>query len=30
VEQAGLTRKIVVTGLSTPNDMKEFVKRGTV
>jgi rhamnose transport system substrate-binding protein len=30
VEQAGLSGKIVVTGLSTPNDMKEFVKRGTV
>jgi rhamnose transport system substrate-binding protein len=30
VEQAGLTGKIVVTGMSTPNDMKEFVKRGTV
>ena len=31
VEQAGLTTgKIVVTGMSTPNDMKEFVKRGTV
>src|SRR5256886_17582267 len=30
VEQAGFTGKIVVTGLSTPNDMKEFVKRGTV
>jgi len=30
VEQAGLTGKIVVTGLSTPNDMKQFVKRGTV
>ena len=30
VEQAGLTGKIVVTGLSTPNDMREFVKRGTV
>src|SRR5213594_3395496 len=30
VEQAALTGKIVVTGLSTPNDMKEFVKRGTV
>jgi rhamnose transport system substrate-binding protein len=29
VEQAGLTGKIVVTGLSTPHDMKEFVKRGT-
>ena len=30
VERAGLTGKIVVTGLSTPNDMREFVKRGTV
>jgi ABC-type sugar transport system substrate-binding protein len=30
VEQAGLTGKIVVTGMSTPNDMKEFVKRSTV
>jgi rhamnose transport system substrate-binding protein len=30
VEQAGLTGKIVVTGMSTPNDMKEFVKRTTV
>src|SRR5467141_985467 len=30
VEQAGLTGKIVVTGMSTPNDMTEFVKRGTV
>jgi len=30
VEQAGLTGKIVVTGMSTPKDMKEFVKRGTV
>src|SRR5438445_2154894 len=30
VEQTGFTGKIVVTGLSTPNDMKEFVKRGTV
>jgi len=30
VEQAGLTGKIVVTGMSTPNDMKEFVKRGSV
>jgi hypothetical protein len=30
VEQAGLSGKIVVTGMSTPNDMKEFVKRGTV
>src|SRR5437870_13268942 len=27
VEQAGLTGKIVVTGLSTPTHMKEFVKR---
>ena len=30
VEQAGLAGKIVVTGLSTPNDMKPFVKKGTV
>jgi ABC-type sugar transport system substrate-binding protein len=30
VEQAGLKGKIVVTGLSTPNDMREFVKKGTV
>src|SRR5438132_3387905 len=30
VEEAGLTDKIVVTGMSTPKDMKEFVKRGTV
>lgn len=30
VEQAGLAGKIVVTGMSTPNDMKDFVKRGTV
>jgi len=30
VEQAGLSGKIVVTGMSTPKDMKEFVKRGTV
>jgi rhamnose transport system substrate-binding protein len=30
VERAGLAGKIVVTGLSTPNDMREFVKRGTV
>ena len=29
-EQAGLAGKIVVTGLSTPNDMREFVKKGTV
>jgi len=30
VEQAGMSGKIVVTGLSTPNDMKPFVKKGTV
>jgi rhamnose transport system substrate-binding protein len=30
VEQAGLAGKIVVTGMATPNQMKEFVKRGTV
>lgn len=30
VEQAGLKGKIVVTGLSTPNDMREFVMKGTV
>ena len=30
VEQAGLTGKIVITGMSTPKDMKQFVKRGTV
>jgi rhamnose transport system substrate-binding protein len=30
VEQAGLSGKIVVTGMATPNQMKEFVKRGTV
>jgi rhamnose transport system substrate-binding protein len=30
VEQAGLTGKIVVTGMSTPNQIREFVKRGTV
>lgn len=30
VERAGLTGKIVVTGLSTPNDIREFVRRGTV
>src|SRR3989442_7207003 len=29
-QQAGLAGKIVVTGLSTPNDMREFVKKGTV
>jgi rhamnose transport system substrate-binding protein len=30
VEQARLAGKIVVTGMSTPNDMKEFVTRSTV
>jgi ABC-type sugar transport system substrate-binding protein len=30
VEQAGLSGKIVVTGMSTPNQIREFVKRGTV
>src|ERR1700756_879242 len=30
VEQEGLTGKIVVTGMSTPKDMMEFVMRGTV
>jgi rhamnose transport system substrate-binding protein len=30
VEQAGLSGKIVVTGMATPNQMKEFVKRRTV
>jgi len=30
VEQARLTGKIVVTGMSTPNQIREFVKRGTV
>ena len=30
VEQTGNTGKILVTGLSTPNDMKKFVKSGTV
>jgi rhamnose transport system substrate-binding protein len=30
VEEAGLTGKIVVTGMSTPNQIREFVKRGTV
>src|ERR1700739_4690941 len=29
-EQAGLTGKIVVTGMSTPNQIREFVKRDTV
>lgn len=30
VEQAGKTGEILVTGLGTPNDMKPFVKQGTV
>lgn len=30
VEQSGNTGEILVTGLSTPNDMKKFVKNGTV
>jgi rhamnose transport system substrate-binding protein len=30
LEQAGLTGKIVVTGMSTPNQIREFVKRGTL
>ena len=30
VEQAGKSGEILVTGLSTPNDMKGFVKNGTV
>ena len=30
VEQAGKSGEILVTGLSTPNDMKKFVKNGTV
>lgn len=30
VDQAGKTGEILVTGLSTPNDMKRFVKNGTV
>jgi rhamnose transport system substrate-binding protein len=30
VEQAGLAGKIVVTGMSTPNQIREFVKRDTV
>lgn len=30
VEQAGKTGSILVTGLSTPNDMKKFVKTGVV
>lgn len=30
VEQAGKSGEILVTGLSTPNDMKSFVEKGTV
>lgn len=30
VKQAGLSGKVLVTGLSTPNDMKAYVKDGTV
>lgn len=30
VEQSGQTGKIMVVGLSTPNDMKRYVKSGTV
>jgi ABC-type sugar transport system substrate-binding protein len=30
VKQAGQTGKVLVTGLSTPNDMKNYVKDGTV
>lgn len=30
IEQGGKTGRILVTGLSTPNDMKKFVKNGTV
>lgn len=30
VKQAGKTGQVLVTGLSTPNDMKEYVKGGTV
>ncbi|MCA9151091.1 MAG: substrate-binding domain-containing protein [Planctomycetales bacterium] len=30
VEQAGKSGQIMVTGLATPNDMKQFVKSGTV
>jgi ABC-type sugar transport system substrate-binding protein len=30
VEQAGKSGEVLVTGLSTPNDMKRFVKSGTV
>jgi len=30
VRQAGMQGKVLVTGLSTPNDMREYVKDGTV
>ena len=30
VDQAGKTGQVLVTGLSTPNDMKRFVQNGTV
>lgn len=30
VKQAGMTGKVLVTGLSTPNDMRAYVKDGTV
>ena len=30
VEQSGKSGEILVTGLATPNDMKSFVKNGTV
>ena len=30
VEQSGKIGQIMVTGLGTPSDMKDFVKRGTV
>lgn len=30
VEQAGLDGKVKVTGLTTPNEMKDYVKKGTV
>jgi len=30
VKQAGVKGKVLVTGLSTPNDMREYIKDGTV
>ena len=30
VKQAGQSRKVMVTGLATPNSMKAYVKDGTV